>query len=80
MSAHLTVLCIASFYKGIIALERLKAEGCKVYLLTVTAILGDPWPRKSLDDVFAVESFHDRATLVKAVADAASFAWGVAPG
>ena len=64
----LTVLCIASYYKGNRLLERLKAEGCRVYLLTVESLLGGAWPRESLDDVFAVDNFHDRATLVKVVA------------
>lgn len=64
----LTVLCIASYYKGNRLIERLKAEGCRVYLLTVTKLLNEKWPRAALDDVFAVESFHDRASLVKAVA------------
>ena len=64
----LTVLCIASYYKGNRLLERLKAEGCRVYLLTVESLLGEAWPRSSLDDVFAVDNFHDRASLVKAVA------------
>ena len=64
----LTVLCIASYYKGNRLLERLKAEGCRVYLLTVTSLLNEKWPRSSLDDVFAVGSFLDREALVKAVA------------
>ncbi len=64
----LTILCIASYYKGNRLLERLKAEGCRVYLLTVTSLMHENWPRGSLDDVFAVESFLDREGLVKAVA------------
>ena len=64
----LTILCIASYFKGNRLLERLKAEGCRVYLLTVTSLLNEQWPRASLDDVFAVESFLDREALVKSVA------------
>ncbi len=64
----LTVLCIASFYKGHRLLERLKAEGCRVFLLTVESILHESWPRDSLDDVFAVADFADRVTLAKVVA------------
>ena len=64
----LTVHCLASYFKGNRFLERLKAEGCRVFLLTVEAVLHEPWPRGSLDDVFAVASFADRPTLVKVVA------------
>ena len=64
----LTVLCLASFFKGNRFFERLKAEGCRVFLLTVEAVLHEPWARGSLEDVFAVPTFADRATLIKVVA------------
>ena len=63
-----TFLCLASYYKGDRFLQRCKHEGCTVYLLTVEKLLGEPWPRESLDDLFAVPSFADRAGLVRAVA------------
>jgi hypothetical protein len=64
----LTFLCLASYFKGNRLFERLKAEGCRVFLLTVEAVLHESWARSSLDDVFAVKSFTDRAALIKAVA------------
>jgi hypothetical protein len=64
----LTFLCLASYFKGNRFLERLKAEGCTVYLLTVEAALREPWARHACDDVFAVNNFHDRRGLVNAVA------------
>jgi hypothetical protein len=63
-----TFLCHASYFKGGRFLERVKAEGCPVYLLTVEKALGEPWPRQALDDVFAVPDFHDGRALVNAVA------------
>ena len=65
-----TFLCLASYYKGDRFLQRCKHEGSPVYLLTVEKLLGEPWPRESLDDLFAVPSFADRAGLVRAVASA----------
>ena len=41
----MTFLCLASYFKGNRFLERLKAEGCTVYLLTVESVLGEPWTR-----------------------------------
>jgi carbamoylphosphate synthase large subunit len=64
----MNVLCLASYFKGNRFLERLKAEGCTVYLLTVESALGEPWARHACDDVFAVHNFHDRRGLVNAVA------------
>src|SRR5690242_6757227 len=63
-----TFLCLASYFKGGRFPERVKQEGCAVYLLTVQKALGEPWPRHALDDVFAVPDFHDRRALVNAVA------------
>jgi biotin carboxylase len=64
----MTFLCLASYFKGNRFLERLKAEGCSVYLLTVESALGEPWARQACDEVFAVKSFHDRRELINAVA------------
>lgn len=63
----MTFLCLASYFKGNRFLERLKAEGQTVYLLTVESALKEPWARHACDDVFAVQNFHDRRALVNAV-------------
>lgn len=64
----ITVLALASYFKGNRFLERLKAEGCTVYLLTVETALKEPWARHACDDVFAVKTFHDRRALINSVA------------
>jgi carbamoylphosphate synthase large subunit len=64
----LSILCLASYFKGNRFLERLKAEGAKVYLLTVEKKLTEAWARHACDDVFAVNSFADRRALINAVA------------
>jgi hypothetical protein len=64
----MTFLCIASYFKGNRFLERCKAEGATVYLLTVESALQEAWARHACDDVFAVNNFHDRRNLVNVVA------------
>jgi|SRR5579883_39259 len=64
----MTFLCLASYFKGNRFLERLKAEGCTVYLLTVEPALSEPWARHACDDVFAVRNFTDHRALINAVA------------
>ena len=64
----LAFLCLASYFKGNRFLERLKQEGCTVYLLTVEKLLAEPWARHACDDVFAVNSFLDRRSLINSVA------------
>ena len=61
-------LCISSYFKGNRFLERCKADGHSVYLLTVTSALKEPWVRDACTDVFAVDNFHDRRALINAVA------------
>ncbi len=64
----LSILCLASYFKGNRFLERLKAEGATVYLLTVEKKLGEPWSRQACDEVFAVKDFYDRRGLINSVA------------
>lgn len=68
MSTRPTILCISSYFKGNPFIERAKEEGCTVYLLTVEHLLGHPWVRDSIDEVFAVPTFADRETLLNVVA------------
>lgn len=62
-----TILCLASYHKGHRFIQRCKREGCRVYLLTITSLLNEPWPRDQLDDVFALPTFSDRQGLLYAV-------------
>jgi hypothetical protein len=68
MPTPLRFLCVASYFKGNPFMERLHAEGCEVYLLTIEEKLTEPWARHALTDVYAVKSFHDRRGLANAVA------------
>lgn len=40
----MTVLCIASFYKGARFLEELARQGCHIVLVTTQEVYNDPWP------------------------------------
>ncbi len=66
----LTVLCLASYFKGPRLIETLKREGCNVILLTIEKIMNDPWPRDSIDEVFAMPGAglaDKRADVIHAV-------------
>ncbi|HEY3447246.1 MAG TPA: hypothetical protein VGK67_12815 [Myxococcales bacterium] len=56
----LTILAMASYFKGERFLQQAKKRGAKVYLLTIQKLLGKEWPRESLEDVFAQ---NDGSTL-----------------
>src|SRR3954463_11268377 len=68
MSRPLAILCLASYFKGNRFLERLKAEGANVYLLTVEKKLTEPWARHACDEVFGVKSTTDRRAIINSVA------------
>jgi carbamoylphosphate synthase large subunit len=64
----LAFLCVASYFKGNRFLERLKQEGCTVYLLTVEKALTEAWARHACDEVFAVPAGTDPDGYARAVA------------
>jgi len=50
--ANLTVLCLASYYKGTEFLRECKRQGCRVLLLTSQSLEKEEWPRESIDEIF----------------------------
>ena len=61
------ILCLASYFKGNAFLEQCKKEGCHVILVTLEPLLGKPWARELIDEVFAVHSLSDRRTVVNSI-------------
>jgi hypothetical protein len=65
-----TILCVASYFKGNDFIDQCKREGCKVLLLTLESLLGKPWVRESIDEVFALPQgtqMTDRKAVINAV-------------
>jgi hypothetical protein len=62
-----TILCLSSYYKGADFLIRCKQEGYSVVLVTLESLLGKPWPREHLEEVFGMPSLHDRNAVINAV-------------
>jgi carbamoylphosphate synthase large subunit len=65
--APTTILCVTSYYKGNEFLEQCKREGCRVILLTLESLLGKPWARESIDEVYGMPTLGDRRAVVNAV-------------
>src|SRR5213593_5001918 len=49
MAAPLTILCLASYYKGIDLLRELRRQDCTVLLVTSKSLEDGEWPRDSID-------------------------------
>jgi len=61
------ILAVASYFKGNDLLEQCKKEGCHVILVTLEPLLGKPWAREHIDEIFAVHSLTDRRTVVNSI-------------
>ena len=59
----LTVLCLASYYKGVEFLREAKRQGARVLLVTSLSLKDEPWPHGSLDDVFYMPDERKRWKL-----------------
>jgi phosphoribosylamine-glycine ligase len=50
----LNIICLATYFKGADFIHECKAHGCHVVLVTKEKMLGEDWPRESLDDLIAI--------------------------
>ena len=50
----LTIVCLATYFKGADFIRECKEHGCNVVLITKEKMLREDWPRESLDDLIAV--------------------------
>jgi biotin carboxylase len=50
----LTILSIATYFKGDAFLRECKAQGCTVLLLTTDKLIGADWPREAIDEIHSV--------------------------
>jgi biotin carboxylase len=50
--SQLTILCLASYHKGIDLLRELRRQGCTVLLVTSKSLEEAEWPRDSIDESF----------------------------
>ena len=65
---RMTVLCLASFFKGNRFFQRLHEEGCYVILLTSERFKDEAWAREYIHEFHSVASFEDRTALINGVA------------
>jgi biotin carboxylase len=64
----LNIICLATYFKGADFIRECKAHGCTVVLITKEKMLGEDWPRESLDDLIAVPNDAGPALFIDLVA------------
>lgn len=62
-----TVLCVASYEKGQEFLRECKRQGCKVILLSVTALEHGDWPWESIDESFYMPALDKIQDVINGV-------------
>jgi len=64
----LNIICLATYFKGADFIRECKDHGCNVVLITKEKMLGEDWPRESLDDLIAVPNDAGPALFIDLVA------------
>ncbi len=73
----LSILCIASFFKGEDFMRAAKAEGCTVYLITSSQLKDEQWPHDSIDEAFYVNDINGEKGVWNMDEVIAGLAWVV---
>ncbi len=63
----ITILCLASYFKGAAFLQECKRQGCRVLLLTREKLANEDWPRESIDEFFYMPELTRRPDLLYAI-------------
>lgn len=53
-NSPLNIVCLATYFKGTDFIRECKSRGCQVVLITKEKMLGEDWPRDSLDELIAL--------------------------
>lgn len=63
----ITILCLASYFKGNAFLQACKRQGCHVILLTREKLSDEPWSWEAIDELFLMPDLSLRSDVIFAV-------------
>jgi hypothetical protein len=63
----ITVLCLASYFKGAAFMRTAKQKGCTVLLITRENMANEDWPRQSIDGYYDMPDLRKRPDITYAV-------------
>jgi len=63
----ITILCIASYFKGSEFMQECKRQGSRVILLTNEKLLDANWPRDSIDEIHAMPDLYNHEHVINGV-------------
>ena len=67
MSHPITILCLASYLKGLDFLRECKRQGCHVILVMKADLVDEPWPWESIDEHFLLPSVVKQPDVTNAI-------------
>ena len=62
-----TILCLASYEKGVPFMREAKRQGARILLLTVQSLEHVQWPRESIEELFFMPDLADVPAVINAV-------------
>ena len=65
----MTVVCLASYFKGNEFLRQLRRRGCRVVLVIKEKLRDDDWARDSIDDILTVPNSATPDLFVERVSE-----------
>ena len=63
----MNIVCLATYFKGVDFIRECKSRGHQVVLITKEKMLGEDWPRESLDDLIALPNDADTDLFIHLV-------------
>ena len=63
----ITLLCLASYYKGVAFMKEARRLGCKVLVITRDNMAQEDWPRDSIDEFYQMPDLRKRPDIIYAV-------------
>lgn len=63
----ITLLCLASYFKGADFIRAAKGLGCRMLLITKQNLADEPWPMDSVDERFLMPDLRTRPDIIHAV-------------
>jgi len=62
-----TILCLASYFKGTAFIQAAKQLGCTILLITRESMAGEAWPREFIDEFFLMPRLQTLPDIIYAV-------------
>jgi biotin carboxylase len=67
MTKPLTLLCLASYFKGVAFLQTAKQIGCQVIVVAKESFKDEAWPRESIDELYFMPDLSKQPDITYAV-------------